>query len=98
MASFEEYLRDAIQRHLACNLYENARFLAEQLVAAVPSEVGSGRTRSPRRRRRRANRAQQPRETRAPLSDDRPPPTPNTKHTNSPTTSSSPQHTAARAP
>jgi hypothetical protein len=39
MASFEEYLRDAIQRSLACNLPDNARFLAEQLVAAAPSEV-----------------------------------------------------------
>lgn len=39
MASFEEFLRAAVQRHLACNLNDNARFLAEQLAASVPSEV-----------------------------------------------------------
>lgn len=41
-AEFEAYLRASVERHLSCNLNDNARFLAEQLVAAIPNEVRRG--------------------------------------------------------
>lgn len=42
-SSMEQYLVHSIHSSLSLGLHENARFLAERLVAADPSEVGSGR-------------------------------------------------------
>lgn len=36
----EEYMSVCVQRSLALFLYDDARFMAERLVAAAPSEVG----------------------------------------------------------